>query len=156
MMNSVLKMVDCVSKMMHYALKTMNSRQVSLKWDTQTDECWATDAAFVNDKLYFYVSAGGGQVAVMAADSSKGPWSDPLGKPLMSPAFGKAQVCIQMMNLNSKNDENSSFKMMICQDPPTTFRDPCVFLDPGTGDYYSFVIFNTKFTSFLIQNSHHF
>ena len=46
----------------------------------------------------------------MVADSIKGPWSDPLGKPLMSPAFGKAQ------------------------NPPTTFRDPCVFLDPATGD----------------------
>ena len=80
--------------------------------DTSDSECWATDAAFVNGKLYFYVSAGGGQVAVMVADSIKGPWSDPLGKPLMSPAMGAAQK------------------------PPTTFRDPCVFQEPGTDDYY--------------------
>jgi beta-xylosidase len=59
--------------------------------DTQTNECWATDAAFVNGKFYFYVSAGGGQIAVMVANSITGPWSDPLGKPLMSPALGAAQ-----------------------------------------------------------------
>jgi hypothetical protein len=48
----------------------------------------------------------------MVADSVKGPWSDPIGKPLMSPALGAAQH------------------------PPTTFRDPCVFNEPGTDDYY--------------------
>ena len=53
-----------------------------------TDECWATDAAFVNGKYYFYVSAGGGEVGVMSAPSLKGPWTDPLGKPLLSTAFG--------------------------------------------------------------------
>ena len=95
-----------------WTLESTVSPKVSLKWDTADNECWATDAAFVNGKLFFYVSAGGGQVAVMVADSIKGPWSDPLGKPLMSPALGAAQH------------------------PPTTFRDPCVFNEPGTDDYY--------------------
>ena len=82
------------------------------KWDGQTSQCWATDAAFVNGRFYFYVSAGAGQIGVMVADSAKGPWADPLGKPLMSGPFGAAQH------------------------PPTTFRDPCVFRDPATGHYF--------------------
>eukprot|EP01047_Picozoa_sp_COSAG01_P001577 COSAG01_NODE_36_length_34092_cov_26.350032_30_plen_73_part_00 len=53
--------------------------QASLKWDTQTSECWATDAAFVGGRYYFYVSAGGGQVGVMSAPSPKGPWTDVSG-----------------------------------------------------------------------------
>eukprot|EP01052_Picozoa_sp_SAG31_P021508 SAG31_NODE_1668_length_7576_cov_1.630467_2_plen_172_part_00 len=84
----------------------------AFKWDGQTSQCWATDAAFVNDRFYFYVSAGAGQIGVLVADSIKGPWTDPLGKPLMSGPFGAAQH------------------------PPTTFRDPCVFHDPSTGEYY--------------------
>lgn len=100
------------SDLVDWTLESTVSPEVSLKWDTQDDECWATDAAFVNGRLFFYVSAGGGQIAVMVADSIKGPWSDPIGKPLMSPALGAAQH------------------------PPTTFRDPCVFNEPGTDDYY--------------------
>ena len=61
------------------------------QWDGQTSQCWATDAAFVNGRFYFYVSAGAGQIGVMVADSDKGPWADPLGKPLMSGPFGAAQ-----------------------------------------------------------------
>ena len=88
------------------------SPEKSLPWDTQENECWATDAAFVGGKYFFYVSAGGGEVGVMSAPSLKGPWTDPLGKPLLSSAFGKAQ------------------------NPPTTFRDPCVFQDPDTKESY--------------------
>jgi len=84
----------------------------SLKWDKVPNECWATDAAFANGKYYFYVSAGPGEVGVMSAPSLKGPWTDPLGKPLLSTAFG-----------NSLN-------------PRATFRDPCVFTDPDTEDSY--------------------
>lgn len=88
------------------------SPEQSLKWDTATNECWATDAAFVGGKYYFYVSAGGGQVGVMSAPSLKGPWTDPLGVPLLSSAFGASLH------------------------PPTTFRDPCVFQDPDTKESY--------------------
>eukprot|EP01051_Picozoa_sp_SAG22_P006786 SAG22_NODE_456_length_10273_cov_3.463436_4_plen_751_part_00 len=104
---------------------------VAFKWLGATHQCWATDAAFVNNKFYFYVSAGAGQVGVLVADSIKGPWADPLGKPLMSTAFGAAQ------------------------NPKTTFRDPCVFLDPATGDYYMIAgVFNyyvTKLNNDMIS-----
>jgi arabinoxylan arabinofuranohydrolase len=107
------------------------SPEQSLKWDKQTNECWATDAAFVNGKYYFYVSAGGGEVGVMSAPSLKGPWTDPLGKPLLSTAFGKSQ------------------------NPPTTFRDPCVFQDPDTKESYIvagvFTYYITKLNSDMIS-----
>ena len=95
-----------------WSLESIVMPQESLKWDKQVQECWATDAAFTSGKYYFYVSAGGGQVGVMSAASPKGPWSDPIGKPLMSTALGKSLS------------------------PPTTFRDPCVFQEPGTQDFY--------------------
>ena len=88
------------------------SPETSLKWDTQANECWATDAAWVNGTYFFYVSAGGGQVGVMSSKSLAGPWSDPLGKPLLSGPFAAGLK------------------------PPTTFRDPCVFQDPDTKEYY--------------------
>ena len=45
----------------------------------------------------------------MESDSMKGPWHDPIGKPLMSVELGKQMG--------------------------TTFRDPCVFQDDD-GSYY--------------------
>ena len=103
----------------------------SLKWDKVPNECWATDAAFANGKYYFYVSAGPGEVGVMSAPSLKGPWTDPLGKPLLSTAFG-----------NSLN-------------PRATFRDPCVFTDPDTEDSYIvagvFTYYITKLSKDMIS-----
>jgi arabinoxylan arabinofuranohydrolase len=81
-----------------------------MKWDPNPDECWATDAAWTAGKYYFYVSAGPGTVGVMVADSPKGPWRDPIGKALMSAELGKSMGA--------------------------TFRDPCVFNEPGTADFY--------------------
>lgn len=48
----------------------------------------------------------------MSASSPKGPWTDPLGKPMLSAAFGKSLS------------------------PPATFRDPCVFQDPDSQEHY--------------------
>jgi len=52
-----------------------------------------------------------GQVAVVTAETPKGPWHDQLGKPLLSDELGRS--------LN----------------PRTTFRDPCVFEDDN-GAFY--------------------
>lgn len=67
----------------------------------------ATDAAFVNDTYYFYLSVGPGTIGVVTADHYTGPWTDPLGKPLL--------------------DHTS--------EPGATFRDPCVF-EEDDGSHY--------------------
>ena len=46
-------------------------------------QCWATDIAFRNGKYYWYFSEGNEQSGVVVGDSPQGPWSDPLGKPLL-------------------------------------------------------------------------
>lgn len=48
------------------------------------DGCWATDIAKRNGKYYWYFSERNEQTGVMVADSPSGPWTDPLGKPLLS------------------------------------------------------------------------
>ena len=83
----------------------------SIKWDTEPTGCWATDAAFRNGRYYFYVSVGGSSIAVVVADSPRGPWTDPLGKPLLDDTLGKVLH------------------------PPTTFRDPAIFEDVD-GSWY--------------------
>ncbi|WP_396600612.1 family 43 glycosylhydrolase [Algibacter sp. R77976] len=45
--------------------------------------CWATDAAYKNDKYYFYFSEGNEQSGVVVGDTPVGPWKDVLGKPLL-------------------------------------------------------------------------
>ena len=50
-------------------------------------DCWAPFGAFRHGKCYFYFSAGGAQGGVVVADSVKGPWRDPLGKPLISKGY---------------------------------------------------------------------
>ena len=45
---------------------------------------WATDAAYRNGKYYWYFSEGNEQTGVVVAGSPVGPWSDPLGKPLLA------------------------------------------------------------------------
>ena len=46
--------------------------------------CWATDFVKRNGKYYWYFSERNQQAGVMVADSPSGPWTDPLGKPLLS------------------------------------------------------------------------
>ena len=80
-------------------------------------ECWATDAATRNGSYYFYLSIGPDQVAVMRAPTPKGPWSDPLGKPMLPASLGASLV------------------------PPTTIRDPCAFTDEDGSTYIVFGVF---------------
>ncbi len=47
------------------------------------DQCWATDFIKSNDKFYWYFSEHNHGVGVMVSDSPEGPWSDPLGKPIL-------------------------------------------------------------------------
>jgi len=46
--------------------------------------CWAPDLIKRNKKYYWYFSEGNQQAGVMAADNISGPWTDPLGKPLLT------------------------------------------------------------------------
>ena len=46
--------------------------------------CWATDFVKRNGKYYWHFSERNQQAGVMVADSPSGPWTDPLGKPLLS------------------------------------------------------------------------
>ncbi|MBA7587204.1 hypothetical protein ES708_29222 [subsurface metagenome] len=46
--------------------------------------CWATDIAKRNGKYYWYFSEANEQTGVMVAESLSGPWTDCLGKPLLT------------------------------------------------------------------------
>jgi len=46
--------------------------------------CWAPDLAKRNGKYYWYFSERNEQAGVMVADRITGPWTDPLGKPLLT------------------------------------------------------------------------
>jgi beta-xylosidase len=59
-------------------------------WDPHPGQNWATDAAEKNGSYYWYVSMAGDTVAVAKGPSPHGPWSDPLGKPLLSAELGKS------------------------------------------------------------------
>jgi len=52
--------------------------------DNSTD-CWASDAATRNGKYYFYFSDRKRGIGVMSANKPTGPFTDALGKPLVSP-----------------------------------------------------------------------
>ena len=45
--------------------------------------CWATDAAYRNNKYYWYFSEGNAQTGVVVGDTPIGPWKDVLKKPLL-------------------------------------------------------------------------
>ena len=85
-----------------------------LAWDPNVVECWATDAIVTDDGVWFwYLSVGPTAVGVVTSQNVRGPWKDPLGAPLLSPALGKTLT------------------------PVATFRDPGVFRDDGgDGAYY--------------------
>ena len=51
------------------------------------DQCWATDAAYRNGTYYWYFSEGNRQAGVVVGESPAGPWTDPLGKPLLDSAL---------------------------------------------------------------------
>ena len=48
-------------------------------------DCWAGDAAKRNGKYFFYFSDRDRSIGVMTAGSPTGPFTDPLGKPLVAP-----------------------------------------------------------------------
>ena len=57
-------------------------------WDPHPGQNWATDAAYKDGFYYWYVSMAGDTVAVAKSATPRGPWTDPLGKPLMDAEFG--------------------------------------------------------------------
>ena len=69
---------------------------------------WAPDAAYRNGKYYFYYPADF-QIGVAVADNPKGPFNDPLGKPLIEKGEGNTLVI-----------------------------DPCIFIDEDSTAYLYF------------------
>lgn len=67
-----------------WKLETTISPKDNYMGDTSTD-CWASDASTRNGKYYFYFSDRKRGVGVMQANSPAGPYSDALGKALVSP-----------------------------------------------------------------------
>lgn len=47
------------------------------------DDCWATFGIVRDGRWFWYLSCGPTEIGVVVADSPKGPWRDPLGKPLI-------------------------------------------------------------------------
>ena len=72
----------------------------------KSDQCWAVDCAERNGRYYYYFSDGNSRTGVAVADSPGGPFSDPLGKPLLDSSL-----------------------------TPTREYDPTVFRDDD-GEYY--------------------
>jgi arabinoxylan arabinofuranohydrolase len=61
-----------------------NLRPEDTYFGKSSRECWATDAISRNGKYYLYFSMGMRNIGVVVADSPKGPWRDPIGKPLLA------------------------------------------------------------------------
>lgn len=78
-----------------------------------SENCWATDAISRNGKYYFYFSMGVTDVGVVVGDSPKGPWTDPIGKPLLPSDL-----------------------------TPTEERDPGILLDDDGNAYIVFGVFD--------------
>lgn len=78
--------------------------------------CWATDSMLRNGSFYFYLSLGPYEIGVMRAPTPTGPWSNALGKPLVS--------------------KNYPFN------PSTQSRDPGAFADDDGKFYLVFGTFN--------------
>ena len=53
-------------------------------WGQPLYACWAVDAACRDGRYYLYFSRGPREIGVVAAPGPGGPWSDPLGKPLIA------------------------------------------------------------------------
>ncbi len=72
-------------------------------------DCWATDAATRDGKYYWYFSAGRQDIGVVESTTPIGPWSDPLGKPLVPKGL-----------------------------TPTAQRDPGILMDENGANYLIF------------------
>jgi len=70
--------------LVNWTLEHSISPQDNYMDDNSTD-CWAADAAQRNGKSFFYFSDRKRGIGVMQADHPTGPFSDALGKPLVSP-----------------------------------------------------------------------
>ena len=62
-------------------------------WATPDNRAWASQAIKRNGKWYWYVAVHGERprgdcIGVAVADRPEGPWSDPIGKPLVGPGAG--------------------------------------------------------------------
>ena len=91
-------------------------KPTQLSWENvnTTQECWATDAAsFPNGTTYFYLSVGPKQIGVVVSSNPGGPFTDPLGKPLIPEGM-----------------------------VPTYSRDPGVLMDEDGSNYLIFGTFN--------------
>lgn len=61
-------------------------------WRKPSNECWATDGIGHNGSYYFYFSRGPKEIGVVVGDTPSGPWTDPLGKPLVADGQVKTEA----------------------------------------------------------------
>ena len=83
---------------------------------TAPTECWATDAAVRNGRYFWYLSFGLTEIGVVAGPTPVGPWTDPLGAPLVNASVAAALQ--------------------------TQMRDPSAFIDDDGAAYLVFGTFN--------------
>ena len=124
-----------------------------------SDQCWAGHGIFYNNKWYWYLSNHSISTAVVVSESIKGPWHDPLAKPLLhedltptreyDPAVlidddGRAYIIfgvnfnngyhIAELNPDMISLKNEPFRITI-HDMPTRMGD-APFLHKYNGKYY--------------------
>lgn len=75
-------------------------------WRKPSDTCWATTAATRDGKYYFYFSRGRDATGVVVGDSPFGPWHDPIGKPLVSPASTPTKTAARDPAILQETDGN--------------------------------------------------
>lgn len=56
-------------------------------WGGYENGAWASQAIARNGKVYLYVTVQGAGIGVLVADGPLGPFTDPLGKPLIGPQY---------------------------------------------------------------------
>jgi beta-xylosidase len=61
-------------------------------WGQPSSECWAVDAASRDGRWYLYFSRGPREIGVVVADRPDGPWSDPIGRPLIPEGLVDAEA----------------------------------------------------------------
>ncbi len=71
----------------------------TFKWARQGDNAWAAQAVSRNGKWYWYVAAEDTTkhlhgVGVAMADNAEGPYTDPIGKPLVPGDWGYIDPCV--------------------------------------------------------------
>ncbi|KQV26008.1 MULTISPECIES: family 43 glycosylhydrolase [unclassified Microcella] len=70
---------------------TLSPDDTYLRGAVEFTSAWATDAAEKDGRYFWYFSEGDARVGVVAGPTPVGPWSDPLGAPLLAEGLTSTQ-----------------------------------------------------------------